>query len=261
MRIIFLTQDDPIYVLPLFDEFFRTYYDRFEISGVFCSRTMGKRNRVQLLKEMLSLYGPFGFVRLLGRVALAKLLGKLPASKQARSFRSLGQLCKAFNVYYSRVTNPNDAGILSELRRRAPDVIVSVACPHILKESILDLPPKGCVNIHHAPLPHYRGMMPTFWQMFHGEPRVGLTVHYMVQEVDAGAALLIESLEIEANETLDHLIRRSKKYGAHCVARVLAEIEVGAAKPTSFDNLRGSYFTVPTIAEIREFHRRGFKAI
>ena len=261
MKIEFLTQDDPVYILPFFDEFFRNYYDRFEISGVFCSRTMGDRRRLQLLKELLSLYGLTGFVRLVGRAILARLLGKFSASKQSQSFHSLKQLCRTFDVPYSRMMNPNDAEFVSEVKRRGADMIVSVACPHILKAPILSVPPKGCINIHCAPLPNYKGMMPTFWQMFHGERSVGLTIHYMVPKVDEGAALLQELLEIQPNETLDHLIRRSKRHSAHCMARVLGEIEAGSAKPTVLDDLEGSYFTFPTFVQIREFQRKGFKAI
>lgn len=259
MKIEFLTQNDPMYVLPFFDEFFRNYHNRFEISGVFYSRVMGRRKRLQLSRELLSLYGLTGFVRLVCRVTLARLLGKLPADKQSASFHSLEQLCRAFDVPFSRVKNPNDAEFVSEVRRRGADVIVSVACPYILRAAILGVPPRGCLNIHHAPLPNYKGMMPTFWQMFHGERSVGLTIHYMVPKVDEGASLLQESLQIQPNETLDHLIRRSKRLGAHCMARVLGGIESGTAKPTVLDNAKGSYFTFPTIAEIREFHRKGFE--
>lgn len=261
MKIEFLTQDDPIYILPFFDEFFRHYYDRFEISGVFCSRTMGNRKRLQLLNALLSLYGITGLSRLVGRFTLASLLGKLPAGKQSPNFRSLEQLCRTFNVPYSRVMNPNDPKFISEVRCRGADVIVSVACPHILKASILEVPPKGCINIHCAPLPNYKGMMPTFWQMFHGERNIGLTIHYMTPKVDEGTALFQQSLQIEANETLDHLMRRSKRHGAHCIARVLGEIEAGTTKPIVLDNSRGTYFTFPTISEIQEFHRKGFKVI
>jgi methionyl-tRNA formyltransferase len=261
MKIVFLTQDDPIYVLPFFDEFFRNYHNRFEITSVFCSRAMGKRKRLQLLKELLSLYGPVGFVRLVGQVVLARLLGKLPANKQSRCFHSLGQLCTTFNVPLLRVTSPNEEEVVSQIKCAGADVIVSVACPYILKESVLGAPTKACVNIHHAPLPNYRGMMPTFWQMLHGECRVGLTIHYMTPKLDEGNALLQDSLEIQTDETLHHLIRRSKRHGAHCMARALGQIEAGAASPIVLDSSKGSYFTFPTIAEMRKFHRKGFKAI
>jgi methionyl-tRNA formyltransferase len=261
MKIIFLTQDDPVYLLPFFDEFFKNYHDRFDVVGVFCSRPMGQRKRLQLLHELLSLYGFSGFFRLIWRIAFGKLLAIFPVSKQSRNYHSIGKLCRAFDVPCLRITNPNDAALASSVQRSQVDLIVSVACPYILKDSILRAPLRGCVNIHHALLPNYKGMMPTFWQMFHGEHSVGLTIHYMTPKVDEGAALLQELLEIHPDETLDHLIRRSKRHGAHCMARVLGEIANGIEKPTALDNSKGSYFTFPTIAEIREFRYKGLKAI
>lgn len=261
LKVEFLTQDDPIYILPFFDEFLKNYHDRFEITGVFCSRPMGDRKRLQLLKELLALYGLKGFIRLVSRVVRARLLGNLPANKKSRNFYSLEQVCRAFDVPFARVKNPNDLEFISEAKRRGADVIVSVACPHILKAPLLETPPQGCINIHCAPLPNYKGMMPTFWQVFNGERCVGLTIHYMVPKVDEGPVLLQESLEIQPNESLDHLMRRSKRCGAHYMARVLREIGNGSAILIETDNLKGSYFTFPTIPEIREFRRKGFKVI
>jgi methionyl-tRNA formyltransferase len=67
-------------------------------------------------------------------------------------------------------------------------------------------------------------MMPTFWQLYNGEKNVGLTIHYMVERIDEGEALLQESLAVEPGESLDQLIRRSKRHAAHCLAHVLEGI-------------------------------------
>jgi methionyl-tRNA formyltransferase len=83
----------------------------------------------------------------------------------------------------------------------------------------------------------------------------------MAAKVDEGAALLQEQLPILPSETLDHLIRRSKRHGAHCVARVLRQIASNSHVPIHLDSSKSSYFTFPTIAEIREFQRHGFRAI
>jgi len=261
MRIEFLTQDDPLYILPFFDEFLRNYASEFTIVQISCSPTMGKRSRVQLLRELTSLYGVVGFIRLLGRTAKYRILCEFRKSREARQFYSLEQAASAYAIPYDKIGNPNAAEFVDSVRQRSADLIVSVACPYILKETLLSLPPRGCVNIHHAPLPRYKGMMPTFWQMFHGEKAVGVTVHFMAAKVDEGVVLLQEQLAIEAGETLDHLIRRSKRHGAHCIARVLRQLQSNSTVPISLGSAQGSYFTFPTIAEIREFHRRGFRAI
>ena len=261
-RIEFITQDDSLYILPLFVEFFRAYSGEFEIVGVSCCRTMGGRPRAKLAKELALLYGTLGFARLLTRRAMARALSLYPASRAARHHWSLGQLCRAYGVEYRKVPgNPNDRSYVDGLRERAPDLLVSVACPYILKEPVLHAAPLGCVNIHHAPLPRYKGMMPTFWQMFHGEREVGVTVHRMNEKVDQGAVLLQESLPIEPGETLDHLIRRSKEHGAHCLARVIRDIDRLPPRAVPAADPERSYFTFPTLQQIREFHRKGLRAI
>lgn len=261
MKIVFLTQDDPLYILPFFEEFFRLKPEQVEVQAVFTCKTMGERGRMKLLRELFHLYGPFGLARLLGRVAISRLGASLPARRNAARFYSIGQICRAFDVRHAWFGNPNKEEYRNQIAALAPDLLVSIACPYILKQALLELPPLGCINMHHAPLPRYKGMMPTFWQMYHGEKNVGVTIHYMAARVDEGEALLQDQLAIEAGESLDHLIRRSKRHGAHCMARVLSEIAGQSQKALRLDQERGSYFTFPTPDEMREFRRRGFRAI
>ena len=263
MRIEFLTQDDPLYILPFFEEFFVRYADEFQILRVNCCPTMGSRPRSQLLRELLWLYGPVGFGHLVGSAALRQAAGLLPRKPGADRYFSMSQICRAYEIPLTHIGNPNRAEFVQGLYERAPDLVISVACPYILKNHLLTLPRFGCVNIHHAPLPRYKGMMPTFWQMFHGEQSVGVTVHYMGTKLDEGRILLQEDLPISPGEPLDTLIRRSKRHGAHCMARVVRSIasrnenEIGVEVPDE----QGSYFTFPKHEEIVEFHRRGFRAI
>jgi methionyl-tRNA formyltransferase len=261
MKIEFLTQDDPIYILPFFEEFFRHYASEFEVLQVSASRAMGKRPRGQLMKELACLYGPLGFLRISARAVSARLLASLPRQAGAARYGSMTQLCRAYRIPFRRIGTPNSAEFVEAARQRGADLIASVACPFILKETLLGLPRLGCVNIHHAPVPRYKGMMPTFWQMYHGERKIGVTVHYMAAKVDEGAALLQEELEIQPTESLDKLIQRSKRHGAHCMAEVFRQIAAGTQRVTKLKNDEGSYFTFPTIEQIRDFHRRGLRAI
>lgn len=261
MKIEFLTQDDPLYVLPFFEEFVRNYSREFEILQISAAPTMGKRSRAQLLKELWQLYGTRGFVRLVSRVGISRLLGALPKRSGATRYYSLGQLSRSYGIPYAKIGNPNAKEFVDSVRRRMPALLISVACPFILKDELLGIAPLGAINIHHAPLPRYKGMMPTFWQMFHGEKSVGLTIHYMAKQVDEGAALLQAESQIESGETLDHLIQRSKRHGAHCMAKVLRQFSEGSTSPLGLNHSKGSYFTFPSAEEIAEFRRRGFRAI
>jgi methionyl-tRNA formyltransferase len=261
MKIEFLTDDNPIYVLPFFEEFFKHYASEFEIVHISGCRAMGKRSRRQLLRALTSLYGPLGIARVLARLLKARLLGLMPRSRRATRFHTLAQLCRAYSIPFIRIQSPNTSRFVNRVRERAPDLIVSVACPYILKEPLLSLPPAGCINIHNAPLPKYKGMMPTFWQMYNAESRVGVTIHYMSASVDEGAALFQGDMEVQLGESLDHLIRRSKRHGAHCMARVLREIAGQRHTLLTLEKTAGSYFTFPTLEQIREFRRRGLRAL
>jgi methionyl-tRNA formyltransferase len=83
----------------------------------------------------------------------------------------------------------------------------------------------------------------------------------MVEKIDEGEALLQESLPVERGESLDHLIRRSKRHAAHCLAHVLEDIHSQTQRVIKLDGSQSSYFTFPTLEQIREFHRRGFRGI
>src|SRR5580658_7384590 len=107
MRIEFLTQDDPLYILPFFEEFLRHYSTQFEIVRVSSSPTMGKRSRVQMIKELTTLYGPVGMAALSGATVAAKMLGKLPRHKGAEKFYGIRQICSAYGIDYVDIGNPN----------------------------------------------------------------------------------------------------------------------------------------------------------
>ena len=261
MQVEFLSQDDPVYLLPFFEEFVRRYSREVEILQVGLCRTMGKRKRAKLARELLALYGVRGFAKLGWRSAQARTLSWWRKGPDAKRYHSIAQLCRAYGIHCAPVNNPNSSGYVSELKRRSPDCLISVACPYILREEVLSVASQGCINIHHAPLPLYKGMMPTFWQLYHGETDVGLTIHYMDARVDEGEALYQTRLEIRHGETLHELICRSKRHAAHCLAEVLRRLAAGEVKPQPLDQTRSTKFTFPTLQEIAEFRLRGHRAI
>lgn len=259
MRIVFLTQDDPIYILPFFDEFFHQDLKDIEVAGIFSCKTMGNRGRWKLLNDLRHLYGTPGLLRLILRKAASETVAVFPANPGKR-FYSVSQICRTLQIPHQSIGNPNDDQCRKEIAALSPDLLVSVACPYILKDALLHLPPLGCINIHHAPLPRYKGMMPTFWQMYHGEKQVGVTIHTMAARVDEGIALLQEQLAIDQSESLDSLIRRTKRHGAHCMLTALRQIAAKTQRTLLLEG-QSSYFTFPTPAEIKEFRRRGLRAI
>lgn len=261
MRVTFLTQEDPLYILPFFERFLTLDLNNIEITGIFACRSMGNRKRSKLLAELFSLYRPLGFSKLLCLQLRERLLASSGLSRLAGTPHSIRDVAKSSHIPYYRIDNPNKPDSLKCISSHTPDVLVSVACPHILKAPLLKLPSQAAINIHHAPLPKYRGMMPTFWQMFHGESSAGVTIHTMSEAVDEGNILHQSSISIRRGESMHALIRRSKRYGAEAMQQVLSQFAAGSPPTPMQAATQYSYFTFPTPNEMRIFRSRGLRAI
>lgn len=95
----------------------------------------------------------------------------------------------------------NDPVPLEQLEYFAPDVIVVAAYGQILSQRLLDIPSKGCLNLHASLLPKYRGAACIQRAIRDGERETGLTVMWMDAGLDTGDILLQESTPIRMHDT------------------------------------------------------------
>ena len=119
------------------------------------------------------------------------------------------------------------------------------------------MPRFGCINLHSAPLPRYQGMMPNFWTMVHGEPQATVTVHEMVEKLDAGDIILQRPVPILPGDSLHDLMVRSKEVGVDAVLEAIEQIEHGSVQRQSMDPSRATYFTFPKRADAQRLRRMG----
>ena len=258
-KILFITQDDPFYVKIFFEEFFKEYDSLKEISGVIIASSMGKKNVFQLGRQMLEFYGPADFFKM-GRKYLRVRLSALSNGVLNREGHSnLAQLCKFYGIKYFLTNAINSESVLKQLQEMDLDLIISVAAPVLFKQDLISLPRYGCINIHNAKLPKYRGMMPNFWQMYHGEKTTGITIHEINPKIDDGRILFQEEMEIAEGETLDSLIRKTKKAGAHMMIEAIRQIKRGAVQYLENPAAEGSYYSFPKREDVKEFKKRGYR--
>jgi methionyl-tRNA formyltransferase len=104
-------------------------------------------------------------------------------------------------------------------------------------------------------------MLPNFWQMYHGETSVGLTVHRINAGIDDGDILLQTETPIVAGESLDALIRRTKRLGAGLLIDVLRCVRNGDVRVIENPREHATYFKFPTRRDAEEFRRRGYRLI
>ena len=86
-----------------------------------------------------------------------------------------------------RVKRPE---IVEQIRAMVPEAIVVVGYGQIIPKSILDIPPRGIINVHASLLPKYRGAAPIQWAIARGETHTGATTMRINEGLDTGDMLL-----------------------------------------------------------------------
>lgn len=120
---------------------------------------------------------------------------------------------------------------LETLRSWNPDVIVVAAFGRILPQVILDLPPKGCVNVHGSLLPKYRGAAPIQWAVINGESETGVTIMMMDAGLDTGAILEQAVMPISAEDTAGDVASRMAEMGGRLLMPTLQKWVAGSMTP------------------------------
>jgi len=134
-----------------------------------------------------------------------------------------------------------DGTALSILKELSPELIVVAAYGKILPVDILDLPPKGCINVHSSLLPKYRGSAPINWAILNGDDETGVSIQYMAEGVDTGDVIASANTQIPIDENAQQLYNRLADMGAELVVRVVSDIEQGTVSATPQDHTRASH--------------------
>jgi len=113
------------------------------------------------------------------------------------------------------------------LRVLAPDSIIVVAYGQILSQEILQLPSRGCINVHASLLPAYRGAAPIHWAVIRGETRTGVTTMLMDNGLDTGDMLLKQEVLISNEATTGEIHDELASLGAKLLIDTLNELEMG----------------------------------
>ena len=120
------------------------------------------------------------------------------------------------------------AARLALLAARA-DVMVVAAYGLILPQWVLDLPPRGCLNIHASVLPRWRGAAPIHRAIEAGDAATGITLIQMDAGLDTGDMLAVAHEPILADDTTASLHDRLAVLGGRLVVDGLAALSAPAA--------------------------------
>jgi methionyl-tRNA formyltransferase len=115
------------------------------------------------------------------------------------------------------------ASAVERLKQMNPDAMVVVGYGQIIPQSIIDIPPRGIINVHASLLPKYRGAAPIQWAVANGETRTGVTTMRIDAGLDTGDMLLKWNIQIGPEEDALELGSRLANAGAQLLVETLRD--------------------------------------
>ena len=156
----------------------------------------------------------------------------------------------------------NGADSIQAIQAMQADLMV-VDGGSILKPKFFSVPRYGAINLHCGKLPEYRGMPPAFWELFHGESEVGVSVHAVSAILDEGAVFSSTTVPLDLTPPGDPVVyattfwrERLRPVGIKLIAQTVRAIANGTAVPTPQAPSSKPPFRTPSFGEKRELRRR-----
>jgi methionyl-tRNA formyltransferase len=252
MNVVILTQNDPFFLAENLEYLFSKIPSNIYISGcvVFDASPFGKNET--FLHKATKAFFIFGH-KFFTRYTLLYLKNKFDMTKNVKA------VLNKFGIPIIDLKDDiNREKSLSKIRKFKPDLLVSIAANRIFKKQLIELAPKGCLNLHTALLPKYRGLMPSFWVLRNNEKQTGVSVFFVDEGIDSGPILVQKKVQI-GDETWADLIQHTKKIGMHAILEAIDCIYSGNYKLIENDPEKSSYYTFPTKQDVKEFLKAGKK--
>lgn len=252
MRIIIITQNEPFYLSENLEYLVSLLPEHSSVVGcvVAAASPFGKKETfLQKALKTASTFGAVFFLHYAFRFAWRKATGRgrIHATLQQLGIPIIG-LEKSINHADSR----------AKIARFKPDLLVSILGNEIFKKKLINLAPRGCLNLHTALLPKYRGLMPTFWVLRNNEAETGVSVFFVDEGIDSGPIVVQKRVEI-GDFTQERLIRHTKKLGMQAIVEAIDLIERDAVQLLQNDASQMSYYSFPTREDVRAFRAAGKK--
>jgi len=250
MRILIITQNEPFYLADNLRYLIKILPKHSSIVACVVAEAspFGKKDSFMgKAKRTFDVFGGQFFLH----YSLKYLSSKLSGSKKVNS------VLEKNNIPEINLDQPiNHKNSVAKIKSVEPDILISILGNQIFKEPIINLAPKGCLNLHTALLPKYRGLMPSFWVLKNKEKQTGVSVFFVDKGIDSGPIVVQEKVEI-GNKTQEELILLTKKIGMECISKAVDLIENDEVILIENDNSKMTYNSFPTKEDVKIFKENG----
>ena len=152
-------------------------------------------------------------------------------------------VCRWANTHlvpFIETDNVNTPEMIEQIADCKPDLIIVIAFGQKIGAELINLPPKGAINVHASLLPKYRGAAPINWAIINGETKTGNSIITLADKMDAGQILAQAETEIAPDETAGSLHNRLAQLAAPLLFETVEKISAGTAVYTEQDHSRAT---------------------
>jgi methionyl-tRNA formyltransferase len=250
VRIVIITQDEPFYLAESLKYLIEIMPRHSQIVGCVVNDVspFGKKeNFIQKAKKTYDIFG----LRFFMHYSSKYIKSKFQSSKKISNI--LNDFCIDKIVLNKHINHPES---VQSIKKYDPDLLISILGNQIFKDPIIRLAPKGCLNLHTALLPKYRGLMPTFWVMKNDEEYTGVSVFFVDKGIDSGPIVVQEKVKI-GNKSQEELIKHTKKIGMESIAKAVDLIEKDQVNLIENNDTEKSYYSFPEQKDVIDFVSKG----
>ena len=251
MKIVVITQNEPFYLSKNLNALLKRLPQKHEVVGavVTSASPFGKKeNFFEKALKTKKVFGLSFFLYYSLRFIYSKVFQK-----------SVTQVLSEYGINKIKIQGSiNSEANLRIIKSYKPDLLISILGNQIFKRPLIELAPKGCINLHTALLPKYRGLMPTFWVLKNNEKYTGVSVFFVDDGIDSGPIIVQEKIEI-SNKTQQQLIKETKQLGMNLILKSIDLIAKDELTLIENPDSEKSYFSFPTREDVKEFKQKGRK--
>ena len=175
-------------------------------------------------------------------VTIAGVFTHLDDGHETQWFRSVPKLAAQHQLPIFTPDSFKDPLWDERIRALQPDLILSMYYRNMIPTRLLNLAPLGAFNMHGSYLPRYRGRAPLNWAIINGEDHIGVSLHVMVKEADAGDLVDQEKIPIGPEETAAIILPRVREAAVNVLGRQLDGLLTGRAPRTPQNHALATYF-------------------
>lgn len=156
--------------------------------------------------------------------------------------KDLVPLCELHSIPWIHADQISENSMIQWIKDKKPDMIFCFGWSFLLKEKVLDIPPKGVLGFHPALLPENRGRHPLIWTLVLGLNYAGSTFFYIDRGTDSGDIISQEKIPVAYEDTAATLYEKIKATALNQVDVFFPQLEKKHVNSVVQDDAKATYW-------------------